>query len=115
MGKCHKKNEIRYVRTLCIRFRNSKPLRSIASLLQEDAGLFPKDADDKLIPSDVDYLETWQAFEEFVDEGLCKAIGVSNFNSEQVQRVLDNCRIKPAMNQVTEVTDVTGVRSNKTP
>jgi len=67
---------------------------------KEDAGLFPKDADDKLIASDVDYLETWQAFEEFVDEGLCKAIGLSNFNSEQVTRVLDNCRIKPTMNQV---------------
>jgi len=67
---------------------------------KEDAGLFPKDAEDKLIASDVDYLETWQAFEEFVDEGLCKAIGLSNFNSEQVTRVLDNCRIKPTMNQV---------------
>jgi len=67
---------------------------------KEDAGLFPKDAADKLIASDVDYLETWAAFEEFVDEGLVKSIGVSNFNSEQVARVLDNCRIKPAMNQV---------------
>jgi len=67
---------------------------------KEDAGLFPKDASDKLIASDVDYLETWAAFEEFVDEGLVKTIGVSNFNSEQVARVLDNCRIKPAMNQV---------------
>jgi len=67
---------------------------------KEDEGLFPKDADDKLIPSDIDYLETWKAFEDFVDEGLVKSIGLSNFNSEQINRVLDNCKIKPAMNQV---------------
>ena len=73
------------------------------AFLQEDEGLFPKDADDKLIPSDVDYLETWEAFEEFVDEGLVKAIGLSNFNSEQITRVLDKCRIKPTMNQVSRL------------
>lgn len=67
---------------------------------REGGGLFPKDDDDKLVASDVDYLETWEAFEEFVDEGLVRSIGVSNFNSEQVARILEKCRIKPAMNQV---------------
>ncbi len=38
--------------------------------------------------------------EELVDEGLVRSIGVSNFNSKQIQRVLDNCRIPPAVNQV---------------
>ncbi len=39
--------------------------------------------------------------EALVDAGLVKAIGLSNFNREQVQRVVAGARIKPAANQVT--------------
>lgn len=38
--------------------------------------------------------------EDCVDEGLVKYIGLSNFNSEQIKRVLDVARIKPVVNQV---------------
>ena len=43
---------------------------------------------------------TWAALEACVDAGLCRAIGLSNFNSEQVADVLGAGRIKPAMLQV---------------
>lgn len=33
--------------------------------------------------------------EEQVNNGLTKAIGLSNFNTKQIQRILDNCKIKP--------------------
>lgn len=49
---------------------------------------------------DIDYLETWQAMEHLVDIGLVKSIGVSNFNSEQILRLVDFARIKPVVNQV---------------
>jgi len=49
---------------------------------------------------DVDYVDTWKGMEECVDLGLTKSIGVSNFNSKQLQRVLNMCRIPPANNQV---------------
>lgn len=42
----------------------------------------------------------FQAMEDCVDEGLVKHIGLSNFNSEQIQRILDVARIKPVINQV---------------
>jgi len=38
--------------------------------------------------------------EDCVDLGLVKDIGGSNFNSLQLQRLLDQARIKPAINQV---------------
>ncbi|KAK3104047.1 hypothetical protein FSP39_023980 [Pinctada imbricata] len=66
----------------------------------EDAGPFPKDDDGVMICSDVDYVDTWKSLEECVKEGLVRNIGISNFNSKQVQRVLDMCSIKPCTNQV---------------
>lgn len=50
--------------------------------------------------SDVDYLDTWKAMEALVEKGLVKSIGVSNFNSEQLARLLANCKIKPIHNQI---------------
>lgn len=67
---------------------------------REPEELLPKDKDGNLAFSDVDYLDTWKAMEKLVDLGLTKSIGVSNFNSEQITRILENCRIKPVTNQV---------------
>jgi aldehyde reductase len=66
----------------------------------EDRELFPKDEEGKFILSDVDYLDTWKAMEECVKLGLTKSIGVSNFNSEQLTRIMKNGSIKPANVQV---------------
>lgn len=60
----------------------------------------PKDTDGNLIFSDVDYVDTWKAMEKLVGQGLARSIGVSNFNSHQLTRVLNTCTIKPATNQV---------------
>uniref|UniRef100_A0A182UKT6 NADP-dependent oxidoreductase domain-containing protein n=1 Tax=Anopheles melas TaxID=34690 RepID=A0A182UKT6_9DIPT len=38
--------------------------------------------------------------EAIADAGLARSIGLSNFNQRQIQRVLDNCRIKPANLQI---------------
>jgi diketogulonate reductase-like aldo/keto reductase len=68
--------------------------------LQEGDDSLPKDTNNQLIPSDVDYVDTWKAMEECVKLGLTKSIGLSNFNSQQIQRVLDTATIKPVVNQV---------------
>lgn len=45
-------------------------------------------------------LRTFQEMEKQVDAGLTRFIGISNFNIEQTQRILDNARIPPANLQV---------------
>ncbi|KAJ8961895.1 hypothetical protein NQ318_021513 [Aromia moschata] len=49
---------------------------------------------------DYDFVETWKGMEECLKLGLTKNIGVSNFNSKQLQRLLDGAKIKPVMNQI---------------
>ncbi|EDW93318.1 aldo-keto reductase family 1 member B1 [Drosophila yakuba] len=65
-----------------------------------DNELIPKDANGEVELVDIDYLDTWGAMEKLVELGLTKSIGVSNFNEEQLTRLLANCKIKPIHNQI---------------
>ncbi|XP_033743154.1 1,5-anhydro-D-fructose reductase-like [Pecten maximus] len=47
-----------------------------------------------------DLKATWRAMEELVISGKAKSIGLSNFNSQQIEYISDGARIKPVMNQV---------------
>ncbi|RWS21756.1 aldose reductase-like protein [Leptotrombidium deliense] len=67
---------------------------------QEGQKLFPLDKDGNLIFSSVDYVETWHGMEDCFERGLAKSIGLSNFNSQQIQRVLNACKVKPVVNQI---------------
>jgi diketogulonate reductase-like aldo/keto reductase len=67
---------------------------------QEGDDFLPKDSSGKVVYSDADYVDTWKQMEECVKQGLAKSIGLSNFNSKQIQRVLDIATINPVVNQV---------------
>ena len=70
------------------------------ALKDEEGTIFPKDSDGNILTEDTDYLDTWRAMENVLKKGLVKNIGVSNFNSQQIERILANCTIKPVTNQV---------------
>jgi len=68
-----------------------------------------KGVDDTLVPvgpdgnvenGNIDYLEAWQGLEDCVRAGLVKSIGISNFNSQQIDRLVNAATIKPVTNQV---------------
>ncbi|XP_076813477.1 aldo-keto reductase 1B-like [Clavelina lepadiformis] len=61
---------------------------------------FPSDKDGKLMFSNVDYVETWKIMEALQKEGLVRSIGVSNFNEFQLNRILKEGSIPPAVNQI---------------
>lgn len=46
------------------------------------------------------YVETYKALEKLYKDGKAKAIGVCNFDIEHLQRIMDECEIVPAVNQV---------------
>lgn len=44
--------------------------------------------------------EAWQALEEAYQAGKLRAIGVSNFQKEDLDNILSNCVVKPMVNQI---------------
>jgi len=58
----------------------------------------PRDTNGMVIyDKTVTLLDTWRALESLVDEGKCKAIGLSDVNLEQAKGIFDAARIKPAV------------------
>jgi diketogulonate reductase-like aldo/keto reductase len=52
------------------------------------------------VPSKGLFVETWKAFEKLLADGAVKAIGVSNFLSEHLERLVAESDVVPAVNQV---------------
>ncbi len=52
------------------------------------------------VPAHDRYVETWKAFIELRDEGLIRAIGVSNFQPAHLERLIAETGETPAINQI---------------
>src|SRR5699024_5792956 len=46
------------------------------------------------------YVETYQAMEQLYKDGPVKSIGVFNFDIARLERILNECEVKSAINQV---------------
>jgi diketogulonate reductase-like aldo/keto reductase len=61
----------------------------------------PRDESGKVIyDHGVTLIETWQALERLVDEGRCRAIGLSDVTLDKLRDIVAAARIKPAVVQV---------------
>src|ERR1700733_6463357 len=61
----------------------------------------PRDEQGRVIyDSGVTLVETWHAMERLVDDGRCKAIGLSDITLEKLREVVAAARIKPAVIQI---------------
>lgn len=68
---------------------------------KDENDVFPKDENGKTVLDPDTHLESiWKGMEAQVDAGKARAIGLSNFNTEQIGRILKVARIKPANLQV---------------
>jgi diketogulonate reductase-like aldo/keto reductase len=61
----------------------------------------PRDGQGRVIyDSGVTLAETWGALEQLMDDGRCKAIGLSDVGLERLQEIVATARIRPAVVQV---------------
>lgn len=59
------------------------------ALSEQTEALLPCDENQELIPSEAADLEsTWLAMVQLVETGLCRGVGVCNFNEKQLERIL---------------------------
>lgn len=49
---------------------------------------------------DGDYVSTWKAMAELTTDGRAKSVGVSNFEPEHLERIIDETGVLPAVNQI---------------
>lgn len=63
--------------------------------------LIPKDpSTSKPIPGTADFVETYKAMEALLQTGKVRAIGVSNFSQQELERLLSSTTIVPAAHQL---------------
>lgn len=63
-------------------------------------GTYPFNEQGELETETTDLVAVWKKMEELLDTGKVRSIGVSNFNISQLERLIKNCKIKPANLQI---------------
>jgi len=62
--------------------------------------MMPKDDNGKIRTGDTDYVDTYKAMEKCLKSGKTKAIGISNFSRAELERILKETSVVPAVHQM---------------
>jgi alcohol dehydrogenase (NADP+) len=62
--------------------------------------MFPKDSSGKTKTGDRDYVDTYKAMEKCMKAGKTRAIGVSNFSKTELERLIKETSVVPAVHQI---------------
>ena len=62
--------------------------------------LGPKSQDDYIALSELPFADTFEAMTQLKEKGLVKSVGVSNFSVSKLEKLIETCKVVPAMNQV---------------
>jgi alcohol dehydrogenase (NADP+) len=81
---------------------HTDPLAGIEKLSHEAAmaRTFPTDDDGNPREADIDLETTWRAMEALVDRGWTRHLGVSNFERDDLERLLALADVPPAIHQI---------------
>lgn len=83
-------------------WQHTAPLAGIETLSHEaaTARTFPTDDDGNPLAADVALETTWHAMEALVERGWTRTLGVSNFERDDLERLLAFADVPPAINQI---------------
>ncbi|CAD0082956.1 unnamed protein product [Aureobasidium vineae] len=70
------------------------------SAFASGSSLFPKDSNGKVKAGSSDYVETYKAMEKLYKSGKARAIGVSNFSKAEMERLIKETSVVPAVHQL---------------
>ena len=83
-------------------WQHTEPLAGLEALSHEaaTARTFPTDADGNPLEAAVDLETTWRAMEALVERGWTRHLGVSNFERDDLNRLLTVADVPPVINQI---------------
>lgn len=71
------------------------------AFIEEGEELHPKDENGQMkVDHSTDHLAVWSEMEKQVSNGLTKSIGLSNFNSKQIDKIINVSKVPVSMLQI---------------
>lgn len=65
----------------------------------QEGTMIPLTSERKAVPADIHYTDVWKEVEKIYEAGAAKAIGISNFNKYQIEKLLKVAKVVPAVHQ----------------